>query len=247
MTVAYSYLPVVEEVLIDRLSKYLHEECKWADQFPKFPHVRINNEYPWVPYMTSEDSFTNGWLDLSKVSETLFPAVTIITSQDNKSPDKFQKLEPTTLYKEEFEDFKAQALTDGFLISPAALQEMETYFLTHDELYGLYTSWQRQDTINIDITTDDETNIKNRLYDLLSLFLVGQGSLSMKTDLNIAVLNQTVSGTRSGIYNNDFGRVLRGATIHFNADYIISQVFYNTSAQAINEIVIDHTVSVLGG
>ena len=217
-------------------------ECKWADQFPNFPQVRINNEFPWVPYMAKEQFFTDGWLDVKKVSETLFPSVTIISNQDQKSPQVFIESSKTVLYKTEFDDFKDQAATDGYLISPEALDEMETHFLTNDYLIGVNIIYQRQDIVNIDITTDDQTNIKNRLYDLISLFLIGHGNTALKNDLDIGILDHTVSGNRSGSYNRDFGRVLRGATIGFNVDYKISQVFYDLNANVIDDIIINHTV-----
>jgi len=247
MIVAYSYIPVIEEILIERLTKFLMEDCKWADQFPNFPQVRISNEYPWVPYMASEEFFTNGWLDLNKVSETLFPSATIVTSADSKSPQLYVSMKPTTLEKTEVTAFKAQAALDGYLISPAALTEIDTHFVTNDSLNGVNIVYQRRDTINIDITTDDQTNIKNRLYDLISLFLIGHGNVELKTDLDIAIIESSVNGSRSGVYNNDFGRVLRGASIQFNVDYKISQVFYNTDSGLIDSVLIDHEVSVVGG
>lgn len=247
MIIAYSQIPVIEEILIDRITKYLKEDCRWADQFPNYSQVRISNEYPWVPYMASEEHFSNGWLDLNKVSETLFPAATIVTSQDSKSPQLFVSMKPTNLYKDEVAEFKAQADTDGFLISPQAMADLDTHFLGSDVLPGINVVYQRRDTVNIDITTDDETNIKNRLYDLISLFLIGHGNVSLKEDLDIAIIESSVNGNRSGTYNNDFGRVLRGSSIQFEVDYKISQVFYNTDSGLINSLSIDHEVSVLGG
>ncbi len=246
MIVAYSYMPVVEEILIERLTEYLMVDCKWADQFPNFPQVRINNEFPLVPYMANESFFTDGWLDLNKVSESLFPSVTIITSQDMKSPQVLMKITRTNLEKTELADFITQSETEGYLISPEGLAEIETYFETNDVLYGMNVVYQRRDTVNIDITTDDQTNIKNRLYDLVSLFLVGHGNISLMTDLDIGIVEHSLNGSRSGTYNVEFGRVLRGASMQFEVDYKMNQIFYDTSATVINEVVIDHTVSVKG-
>jgi len=248
MTIAYSYIPVVEEILIEKLTEYLMSECKWADQFPNFPQVRINNEFPLVPFMAAEEYFTDGWLDLNKVSETLFPSVTIVTSQDSKSPTLFVKMARQRLNKTELADFITQSESEGYLLAPEGLTEIETYFETNDILYGLNIVYQRRDTVNIDITTDDQTNIKNRLYDLVSLFLVGHGNISLKTDSDnmMEIVESSITGSRSGVYNIEFGRVLRGASIQFEVDYKISQVFYNTDVDVINDIIIDHTVSVKG-
>ena len=165
--------------------------------------------------------------------------MTIVSPQDQKSPQLFIDINQTVLLKTEFDDFKIEAATDSYLISPEALTEMETHFLTNDELYGLNIIYQRQDVVNIDIITDDKTNIKNRLYDLISLFLIGHGNTAFKQDLDIAIIEHSVSGDRSGSYNMDFGRMLRGSTISLTVDYKISQVFYDTSANLISDILIN--------
>jgi hypothetical protein len=248
MIVAYSYIPVLEEILIEKLTKYLNEDCKWKDQFPNHPYVRINNEFPWVPYMQRKKFFTDGYIDLSDVQETLFPSVTITTSQDVKSPQMYHSSKKTALLKEEMPEFKLQAAEEGYLISPEALAAMDTHFETNDILYGAYIKFQLRDTLNFDITTDDNTNIKNRLYDLIKLYLVGHGKEELYSidDERKIELSDDISGNRSGTYNIDFGRVLRGATMQLNADYFISQTFYNTDAGTIGDIVIDHTISVKG-
>lgn len=241
MIIAMSYAPVVEEILIEKINSYLESEIKWANLYPNFPVIKISNEYPWVPYMT------DGWADLNSVSETLFPSVTIVTSQDLKSPQKLVSVLPTKLDKTEFEDFKTQIESDGSIMAPEALESMETFFLTNDVLYGTDITYQKRDTINIDITTDDSTNIKNRIYDFIYLFLIGFGGRKLFTDKKISILEGTVNGTRSGTYNVDFGRVLRGASIQAEVDYVIEQIFYETDTKAIDDVVIEHTVSVKGG
>jgi hypothetical protein len=241
MILVLSYAPVVEEILVKKIQKYLEEDCKWENLYPNFPVVRINNEYPWVPYMS------DGWPDLSNVSETLFPSVTIVTSQDTKSPQKFVSVLNTTLDKTEFEDFKTQVAENGYIIAPEAIAEMETYFNNNDVLYGTEVCYQKRDTINIDITTDDSTNIKNRIYDLINLYLVGPGANELYKEKTISIIEGSLDGTRSGTYNIDFGRVLRGASIQCEVDYVISQIFYNTDTEAIDDVVIEHTVSVKGG
>ena len=243
MMIAYSYIPVVEEILVQRLNTYFKEDLKWPNLFPNFPHVRINNEYPWVPYMTDKSLFTENGIDLNKVDETLFPSVTVVNSQDIKSPELFIDLTKTALEKADLPDFIAQASEEGYSIAPSDLAAVTTYFDTNDFLYGINIVQQRRDTINIDITTDDETSIKNRIFSFIELFLVGQGAKDLKTDLDIEIIIPSVSGGRSGIYNLDFGRTLRGSTIQFEVDYRISQCMYDTDAGLITDVVIDHTVN----
>ncbi len=243
MIIVYSYVPVVEEILVQRLSKYFKETIKWDELYSNFPHIRINNEYPWVPYVTDESLYTSSGIDLNKVNETLFPSVTVVNSNDIKSPELFIDMNKTGLEKADLPAFIAQAAEEGYEISPSDLAAVTTFFDTNNILHGINIVQQRRDTINIDITTDDETSIKNRIFSFIELFLVGQEALDLKTDLDIEIITPTVSGGRSGIYNIDFGRTLRGSTIQFEVDYKISQCMYNTEAGLITNVVIDHTVS----
>lgn len=244
MIIAYSYAPVVEEILIDKITKYLYEDCQWSNLYKNYAQVRINNEYPWVPFMSSEEHFTNGWLDLNKVSEQLFPAITIIGSSDEKTPTMFVAKRNTALEKDEFDEFVAQSEKTGYIIAPNAIAAVNTHFEGNEFLYGVTIDFQKRDSISLDIVTDDNTNIKNRLYDLLNLYAVGHGNLELRRELNIKIDQETVQGNRSGTYNVDFGRTLRGSSIRFMADYGISQTFYNTDATVISDIEIDHTVSL---
>lgn len=242
MMIVYSYIPVVEEILVQRLGVYFEDTIKWKNLFPKFPYVRINNEYPWVPYMTDQSLYTENGIDLNKVSETLFPSVTVVNSQDIKATEKLVDISKTTLEKADLSDLIEQAAEEGYEISPSDIDLMTTHFDTNDFLYGINIVQQRRDTINIDITTDDETSIKNRIFSFIELFLVGQGAKDLKTDLDIEIIIPSVSGGRSGIYNIDFGRTLRGSTIQFEVDYKITQCMYDTDAGLITDVIIDHTV-----
>ena len=235
--IVVSYAPVVEEVFVNKLNSYLVDKIRWADQYPNYPQVKVSNEYPWVPYMQN-----GNWPDLNKISETLFPSVTIISSQDVKSPALFVQLNQTALEKTEYDDFKILMKTEGYILAPEALAEIETHFLTKDILYGSEFVYQNRDTISFDITTDDPSNIKNRLYDLCQLFLKCHEAKALYNELKIQVIEYSVSGSRSGTYNIDFGRVLRGASIHVEVDYTILQTYYDTDADVITDILIDHTV-----
>ena len=237
--IVLSYAPVIEELLVKELGEYLFKDINWKDLFPNYPVVRISNEYPWVPYMTNTDLFTQYGLDLNKINETLFPSITIVTNQDAKSPTVFVSTNPTELLKTE--DFRTAWAADGYMIAPEALDAIDTHFLTKDTLYGAQFHYQNRDTIAIDITTDDPTNIKNRLYDLCELYLKGTKGAALRSN-GIEIIESGISGNRSGTYNIEFGRVLRGASIQVEVDYTILQVYYDPDAEAIADIIIDHTV-----
>lgn len=241
MILMYSHIPVVEEILVKKLSEYFNKDIRWNNLFPEFP-VRINNEYPWVPYMTDQSLFIENGIDLNKVNETLFPSITVVTSQDMNSPSMFVDMKKTVLLKEDLSDFISQASEEGYSIAPEALTAIETHLETNDSLYGINIIEQRRDTINIDITTDDSTTIKDRIFSYIELYLIGHGSRELKTDMDMEIIVPSVSGGRSGIYNIDFGRTLRGSTIQFEVDYYISQCMYDTETELLAQVDINHTV-----
>lgn len=243
MIIAYSHAPVVEEILIDRLREYF-STVDWDGQFPNHP-LRINNEHPWVPYMASDEAIDSGYVDLRQVSESLFPSITITTTQDAKATEVLAQISDTELVKTEVDAFKAQAETTGYMISSDSLIEMDKYFETNESLYGVNIVYQRQDTINIDIISDDNSNIKNRIYDFTTLFLTTHGNMSLSDDLEIQIIEGSIVGTRSGIYTNEFGRLLRGASIEMRVDYKISQVYYDTGTEAIAAVNATHTTEVI--
>lgn len=241
MIIALSYAPVIEEILVAELISYL-EKVRWNEMYPKFPNPRISNEYPWVPYMNE------GWPDLSSVSETLFPSVTIVSSSDEESPrDVAVQLSATELTKDEFEAFKVLVSNDAYLISQEAIDEMETYFESKDNLYGVKVCSSIRDHINMDIITDDPTNVRNRLYDLVKLFVKGPERLEVFQSHGIEIMNGTISGSRTPEYNVEFGRVLRGSSITFQADYVIEQTFYNTDIETLAGVEVTHIPHTIGG
>lgn len=235
MRIFYNYIPVVEEILVKRLEDYFRDNVLWDNLYSKFP-LTISNEYPWVPYMTATG------VDFSKASKNLFPSITVVNSQDNKSPQLFANMKTETLEKDDLAALISQSESEGYSIAPEALAAIQTHFDTNDFLYGLNIIHQRRDTINIDITTDDRSVIKDRIFSYIELYLSGDGAINLKKDLDIEIITTEVSGGRSGIYNVDFGRTLRGATIQFPVDYKITQCVYDTEASLITDIKIDHTV-----
>ncbi|MDC7221539.1 MAG: hypothetical protein PQJ59_16515 [Spirochaetales bacterium] len=241
MIIAVSKIPVVEEILVTYLEKYLNDSVQWNSLYPNHT-VRISNEHPWVPYMTSESLATEGWLDLNNVSESLFPAITVVNSQDSDDPLYLDNYTEQRLHKDEYDDFVTMLEDEAIYIEPTALETIQTHFESNEYLVGTRFFCERKDIINIDITVDDASNVKNRLYDLITIYLKGHGRKELFQDERIEILSKTVSGTRSGVYNIDFGRTLRGSTIQCEVHSQFWQVFYDTDYGTISEVDIDHTV-----
>jgi hypothetical protein len=243
MIISLGYAAVAEEIFAQAMIDYF-VKIGWAGMYPNHPVIRVSNEYPWVPYMDS------GWPDLSQVQETIFPAITIVSTSDEKSPREktVQLSDPrgVTLEKDEYASFLSLVQTNGYMIDPAALTAMETYFETHDFLYGMEIHDQRRDTIHFDIITDDPSNIRNRIYDQTLLFLSGLEQIELFKNKGLTIINSSIGGSRTPEYNVEFGRVLRGSSITVQVDSMIQQTYYDTSAELFGSAIITNIAHTLG-
>lgn len=235
--------PVVEEILVIDLTDYFYNLLRWDLIYPKH-YIRFGNEYPWVPYI-SEDS---GNVDLSEAQEALFPSVTVLSNSDSKSPnDIFVNIEAVGLTQTDWNDQKADILSrpDDYMISQEAIAEIDAYFAGGaTALYGTFMKYQRRDNVTFDIVTDGYTDIKNRIYDALSTYLEMQKKVELYKSRGINIIESSVSGSRSGEYNVEFGRTLHGCSINFQVDYVTSSTFFDLDAETINDVAITHNVEV---
>lgn len=246
MIVIFSDIRVAEELLVSALEKYF-DDLDWVGTYPNFPKIRINNEFPWVPYMRNTMADSGGQLDLSKVinnQTALFPSLTVVNDSDGKATTQFIRKDSTSLVTEDIVAFKELAAEEGQYISPAGLQAIEDAITTNGVVYGTRIIYKKSEVIKIDVTVDDETNVKNRIFDLVMQFLVGQGQIDLNNNEKVEIKTESIHGNRSGVYNIDFGRVLKGSTIQFDVNYDIVQVYYNTDAGVIESVNITHNVEV---
>jgi len=244
--VIFSDIRVAEELLVSALEKYF-DDLDWKGAYKNFPKVRINNEFPWVPYMRNPSAWSGGQLDLGKVIDNqtaLFPSLTVVNDSDAKATTQFIRKDSTSLVTEDLVEFKELASKDSQFISPEGLQAIEDAITANGVVYGSRIMYKKTEVMKIDVTVDDESDIKNRIFDLVMQFLVGQGQIDLNNDEKIEIKTETIHGNRSGVYNIQFGRVLKGSTIQFDVNYDIVQVYYNTDAGVINSVDITHHVEV---
>lgn len=230
--------PVIEEILVNRLESFF-KDLKWDNIYP-YHSLNIGNEYPWFKYINS-----SGEVDMPSGEDSPFPSITILTNNDRKSPsDMTVRTYNTQLNADEFTAFKnmVNGDTDKFIIAPDAISAMETYFSSNETLYGIQTVYNRQDSMVVDIVTDCETDIKNRIYDMVSLFLTGKPREDLYKEMKISILQDTVTGNRAGEYNNEFGRMLHGCTLQFSVDYVIASTFYDEAMGVLGSYDITHNV-----
>jgi len=241
MIITLGFSPVAEELIVDSLVSYF-QKIKWKNMFPKFPLINISNEYPWVPYMDN-----TGGADLANAQETLFPSITVVSTQDESGPrDVNLQINSTSLKKEEYDDFILEVAKTGYMYDPAIATEIETYFEDNDELFGVQVINQRRETIHLDIITDDPSNVRNRIFDQVKLHLIGSDMISIFKNNGISIDIPTLSGSRTPEYNVEFGRVLRGSTLSFQCDINIMQTYYNTDTKMFKDAIISNISHVIG-
>ena len=235
--------PVVEEILVKRLKSWFRS-LKWDEIYPNFP-IRIGNEYPWVPYINE----LTGDVDLpDKDDQTaLFPSITVVTESDQKSPmDSNVTSQEGIMDSEEYSQLKTDISQnpDKYMISPEAITEIDAFFSGGGTGVSFVAiPFRKRDNVQFEIVTDDQSDIKNRIYDALVAFLTGPGKISLFKELSINILEHTVSGSRSGEYNVEFGRVLHGCLISFQADYVVETSYLYTDGVVVENIEIDHGVN----
>ena len=79
--------------------------------------------------------------------------------------------------------------------------------------------------------------MKNRIYDLLDLFLKANGRFELGRNVGIEIMDGTVKGQKGSLYNFDFGKTIYGANIDF--DVIYQKVQFNSDIQVSNGVEID--------
>lgn len=232
---------VVEELLVKKLKEWFRK-MDWSSIYPNHP-IRINNEYPWVPYINE----TTGDVDIPEGDDqgALFPSITVVTQSDMKSPQEINVTpEDNMMLADDFTTLKADitAYPDKYMVSSDAISIIDTYFETSEELAYRSIPFRKRDNVQFDIVSDTNTDIKNRIYDALIAFLTGPENMVMREEQGVYILENTVSGSRSGEYNVEFGRTLHGCTIAFQVDYVVGTTFFDIDAEVVDSVIVNHTV-----
>jgi len=223
---------MIEDVLISEFKQYL-EEIHFSELYPVIGSVRITNEHPFALLLNQQ---SNG------VSFTgqLFPCITVVSGSD-------EKVGPLTEYHDRT-DFSLVSSDvslikeAGYQISQGSIDWLNAYFVDHETIYGQTAVGQRRDHITVEIWSEN-IQLKNELYNIVEMFLCGPKRDLLSTKHSITVTDDTVRGQRSGNYNLDFGQLLYGGQISFEADYLIEQSVLDTDIIDTNNDVILEVVN----
>jgi len=210
-----NYVPDIEEILINSLRSYLTSEVKFKDIYKNFGNVRVSGTHPFVYLMESE---ING----TKLPQGLFPSITLVMESDMKNPE----INIPILIKDfeisstQINDIKTNRSL--YIISDSDLSALDTATQGGETLWARGARQYRRASLVCEVWSLNP-KVKNRLYDLVINFLMGVQRFTIKQMYDIIIIENEISGEKSGNYNFDFGKIIYGGMIRFPLDYVVAQ------------------------
>ena len=220
--------PPIEDILLGKFRSYLYEDVRFAQLYPNFGNVNVSLVHPFA-YLN--DQKING----TQVPVELFPSVTIISNTDNQAVEVPSFTESFQLTTEKLNLVKNDR--DTYIVSDQAVSDLETAIGAGD-VFGQGGGTRKRDEIALEVWAEN-IELKNKLYDLVMAFLTSPYRYELKSDHEIDILIHTINGTRGGNYNFEFGRILFGGMIQFNADYPIALYVIDAELGAFSAV--EHT------
>lgn len=216
----------VEEVFLNSLRIHLVSEVHFKDIFPNFGNVRVSGVHPFALLLEQQLSGS------SKIPVNLFPSVTLIENTDGKNP----ALMTTMQYQDSIKVTAAevQDIVDNrekYIISNTDLTALQGLTADSGSIWATgMVSYMRGNFV-AEIWSEN-LKVKSRLYDIVRNFILGVWKRTLNETYDIK-LSDDVKGEKSGIYNYDFGKILYGAILRFDADYSAIQYIADTTISAL--------------
>lgn len=212
----------IEEIFLNSLRTHLVSEVHFKDIFSNFGNVRVSGVHPFAILMEQQLSGSG------KVPVNLFPSVTLIENTDGKNPalmTAMQYHDNVKIAAAEVADIVANR--DKYIISNTDLTALQG--LTGGSAYVWATgmvSYIRGSFVAE--LWSENLKVKSRLYDIVRNFILGVWKRTLNETYDIK-LSDDIKGEKSGIYNYDFGKILYGAILRFDADYTAIQYIADTT------------------
>ena len=232
MKYVITYAPDIEEILIEELKVFLFEEMRFSKIYPNFGNVRVSGIHPFAHFF---DHQING----NQVPVDLFPSIIVVADNDIKVPQvdvpAFSK--DIKITASEIEDIVSNR--NLYIISDEDLAALQTLTENNQFVWSKGSGTVKRATISIEVWCDN-IKLKNRLYDLAEAFLSGPKRYEINEKYNIKIVEESISGEKSGNYNFDFGKILYGGVIQFPVDYQINQYIVDEDIGTFDSVI--HTV-----
>ncbi|GHU22213.1 hypothetical protein FACS1894164_04140 [Spirochaetia bacterium] len=207
---------IVEQKIIEAFKTYFNS-LGLADYYKNYT-IHITNSHPFATLLYDEKTPTI----------SLFPSIIVTTISDIK-PGQLEQLVESTGIQITIDDIQ-NIKENGYTVTEKVLHGLESAFETREWLYGVSQTTRRQDTIAIEIWSEN-IQLKNELYETVRLFVCGflRNYLCGTTPgHDIVIFDNTILGERSNNFNEDFGVILSGAHLTFEVDYTIEQTIIDT-------------------
>jgi hypothetical protein len=219
--------PDIEKIISDDIRAYFDEDVDFKSLFP-MDTVKVSTDHPFINLMNQEGS--GGVYNLS-----CLPALTVIDTSFVKLIETPVAPQTMKILPALVDEIKLYG-RDQFTMSKQVLSVLEDSFKTQPFLLAEgYETW-RKTTIAIEIWAANNV-LKGKIFDLVSLYLVGSRRFSLHQNQGIMIEEETVTGEKSGIYNFDFGETIYGAMVHFT-------VGYKVGAYSVKDFVIGAGVTI---
>lgn len=229
-----SFTPSIEEIFQYHINKYF-KEIKFAEIWEHYKSVNVSLIHPFEYFYAKLNGIESVQEELAK-GKRLFPSVTIISDNENAAYSEIVNGTPCVLDKEFIEDLKKDAALPVderfFQFALSDLEKLESF----ENIYMIRSDVNCRNHVTIEIWADNQI-LKNRIYDLLDLFLKANGRFELGRGVGLEIMDGTVKGHKGAMYNFDFGKTLYGATIDF--DVIYQKTQFNSDIQVSNGVEID--------
>lgn len=229
-----SFAPSIEEILQFHIQKYF-KDIKFSEIWERYKSVNVSLLHPFEYFYAKLNGIESVQEELAK-GKKLFPSVTIISDNETAAYSEIVNESICTLDKDFIEDLKIDL---SLPVDERMFQVAESDVQTLGSLENI--DLVRSDVncrshITIEIWADNQI-LKNRIYDLLDLFLKANGRFELGRDVGLEIMDGTVKGQKGSLYNFDFGKTLYGAVIDFDVIYQKSQ--FTSDVQISNGVEID--------
>lgn len=217
---------ILEQEILNAFKQYF--DNLQLQSFYKNWSVNVYNEHPFA-LMLNDGAYNS----------SLFPAIVVSTDSDNKPTELnglLTEIQGVALNKSDLDSLK----DTGYMVCDEVIEELKKVFDVKDTIYGVTHFIRRSEKISVEIWSEN-IQLKNELYEMCRLFIAGGMNVALehfRETNNLAIFDHSLTGDRSGNYNYDFGTLLSGARLTFDADYFINQIIIDTEINNKNKKIV---------
>ena len=228
--------------------------CTLIDEY--IGTIKLNETFAnFHTHVTLQHPFAHLFMETGLKAADHFPVIVVSTYEDDKPPEmdglppymQGTELDAVGITESDIDTIMNINGKDGKPIpgiplpaNPESISILKNILETKEHVFGYSVRTYRKDSISIEIWAEN-AQIKNQIYEDLRLFVLGnlRHILTDKYEgYDLKIDSESINGQRSSAYNIDFGVVLFGANIRFEANYAVEQVLINTELEGLQREII---------